>query len=169
MTPRLALEHDTVLATLARTRRARLLEVDDEGRLYLVAFEVRTLVRGNDGVVREEERTVPVAYELAARHPLESPIAIALQPDLFNPHVIDPRPPAPLRQLPIFCLGQFRPEHRLADWLSATYGVLAFQRLTTKHGLNPEAIAWARHAIGEGRLPIDARPFFEPLRRGPTS
>jgi hypothetical protein len=165
MNPRLALEYDTVLATLARTRRARLLEVMDEGRLYVVAFEVRTLVCGNDHVVRKEERVVPVSYELSPRHPLESPVAIALQPDLMNPHIRDPRQPAPLPPLPFVCLGAFRVEHRLADWLSATYGILAYQRVTTEHGLNPEALAWARRAIGEGKLPLDARPFFEPLRR----
>lgn len=169
MTPRLALEYETVLATLARTKRARLLEVTDESRLYLVAFEVRTLACGNDGVVREEERVVPVSYELSPLHPLESPTAIALQSDLFNPHIHDPRQPSSLPPLPFVCLGKFRPQHRLACWMSATYGVLAYQRLTTEHGLNPEALTYARRAMGDGKLPTDARPFFEPLRPEPMS
>jgi hypothetical protein len=169
MTPRLTFEYETVLATLARTRRARLLKVTDDGRLYVVAFEVRTLAWGDDRVVREVERTVPVSYELSAVHPMESPVAIALQPDLFNPHIHDPRRPSSLPPLPFVCLGEFQVRHTLADWISATYGVLAYQRLTTEHGLNPEALAFARRAAGDGKLPTDARDFFEPLRPGATS
>ena len=169
MKARLALEYDTVRATLARTRRARLLEVSDEGHFYKVAFHVRTLVRDDDGMVREEERMVPVTYELSSLHPLESPIAIAQQPDIHNPHINDPRRPGPLPPLPFVCLGQFRAEHRLADWISATYRVLAYQCLTHEHGLNAEALAWARRAVGKGKLPIDSREFFEPLRTEPRS
>ena len=162
LSARLALERDTVGATLARTRRARLRHASPDGLLYLVEFEVRTLVRGDDRVVREEQRVVPVTYELSPAHPLEHPIAIALQPDLFNVHINDPRQPSPLPPVPLLCLGTFRAEQRIADWMSATWAVLAWARLATHHGLNPDALAWARRALGSGRIPIDRRQFFDP-------
>lgn len=168
LTARLALELEAVRATLARTSRARLRVVSPDGCFYLVEFTVRTLVQGDDGIVREEERVVPVSYELSSAHPLEPPIAIALQRDLFNVHIRDPRQPSPLPPLPFICLGSFRPEHRLADWISATYAVLAYARLATHHGLNPQALAFARRALGTGRFPIDPTPFFAPLSEAPA-
>lgn len=165
MNARLALELDTVKALLARTDRAWLAGVSPDGLFYEVVFFVRTLVRGDDRIVREEERAVPVSYDLAPSHPVVPPIAVARQRDLFNAHVRDPRQPLPLLPpIPFICLGEFRPERRIADWLPATYEVLAWDRITTAHGLNPEAVSWARRELASGRFPIDPRPFITPAR-----
>jgi hypothetical protein len=159
LSARLALELEAVRETLARTDRAVLRGVAPDGLCYEVAFGVRTLVRGDDGVVREVEREVPVVYHLAPSHPVLAPIAVALEEDLFHPNIRDPRQPLPLPPIPLICLGAFRVEQRLADWLPATYYLLAYARITTGHGLNPEAVSWARRELTSGRFPIDRRPW----------
>jgi hypothetical protein len=163
MSPRLQVEAETVTAMLARAERAALRLLSPDGLYYEVAFDVRTLIRGDDGVVREEERVVPVAYDLASSHPLIPPMAVALQLDLFNPHIRDPRQKLPLPPVPVLCLGGFRPSQRIADLIVATYYLLAYARIATQHGLNPEAVEYARHAQ-PGRFPTDRRPFFAATR-----
>jgi hypothetical protein len=92
---------------------------------------------------------------------------VALQHDLFNPHIRDPRQPLPLPPIPLVCLGEFRPERRLADWLPATWEVLAWARLATSHGLNRDAVDYARRRLASGCFPIDRRPFIAPARPAP--
>jgi hypothetical protein len=163
MSPRIQVEVETLTATLARTERAALRLMSPDHLDWEVAFDVRTLVRGDDGVVREEERVVPVAYDLAGSHPVVPPMAVALQLDLFNPHIRDPRQKLPLPPVPVLCLGGFRVQQRLADWVVGTYYMLAYARIATQHGLNPDAVEYARRAQ-PGTFPIDKRPFFTPAR-----
>lgn len=161
MSARLVCEREAIEGMLARPCRARLGYASDDGRTYQVLFDVRTVVRGADGVIREAARIVPVVYELAATHPVVAPLVFATQDDLFNPNVHDPRRPSPLPPLPLVCLGPFRPSQRVADWLPATYYLLAYARITVAHGLNPEAQVWARSAMASGRFPADRRPFSD--------
>ena len=166
MNARLELERDTLEAMLARSARAELRLATPDLLYYEVVFDVRTLVRGDDDVVREEERRVPVVYDLAPAHPIVPPMAVALQHDLFNPHIRDPRQKElPLPPVPVICLGGFPPLRRIADWVSATYYLLAYAKIATHHGLNPHAVEYARRTMGTGRFPTDPRPFIEPMRQ----
>jgi hypothetical protein len=165
MNARLTMELDAVRATLARTRRAQLRSVSSDGLLYRVEFEVRTLVRAAGGTIREEERVVPVAFNLTPSHPMEHPVAVALQADLFNPHINSPQRPGPLPPIPIICLGEYRVGALIADWLPATFYLLAWARIATNHGLDPDAMAYAQREMASGRFPIDRRDFTEPTRR----
>jgi sulfur relay (sulfurtransferase) DsrC/TusE family protein len=160
MNKRLAMELATVEQLLARSSRASLRHVSHDARVYQIVFDVRTLVRGAGHTVREEKRAVRVIYDLAPEHPATRPIVVACDPKLFNPHVSDPAEPLSL-PLPYVCLGDFHPSLRLADWIIATYRVLAWQRLAADHPLNHRAAAWARREMASGRFPIDPRPFFE--------
>jgi len=166
MNARLRLELETLEAMLARSARAQLRLVSPDLLYYEVVFDVRTLVRGDDRVVRDDERLVPVAYDLAPSHPVVPPMAVALQWDIFNPHVRDPRQKdLPLPPVPVICLGGFPPAtRRLADWVTATYYLLAYAKIATHHGLNPDAVEYARREMGNNRFPTDRRPFIEPVR-----
>jgi hypothetical protein len=161
MNARLALELATVERQLARPSRATLQRVSPDGRLYEVVFDVRTPVCGADDIVREEARHVPVLYDLAPNHPVEGPVAIAAHRDLFVPNVHRPLAGSLLPPLPFVCLGHFAPSMRLADWIVATYRLLAMQRFAVDHPLQPRAAAWARREAASGRFPIDRREFFD--------
>jgi len=161
MSARLIVERDAVEALLERPCRARLAGVSADLQRYDLLFDVRTLVRGDDVVIREEERLVPVTYLLAPDHPFISPIVVAGAGDLWNTHVHDPRTPGTsLPPIPMMCLGGFAPDRRLADWVTATYYVLGWARIATDHAVNREAAAWARREMASGRFPIETRPFF---------
>lgn len=160
MSPRLAVERQAVEQTLERTWLARMRHVRSDGRSYEIVFDVRTVVRGGDRVVRVEQRNVPVLFELAPDHPAVAPIVIAGADDLFNPNINDPRLRPDLPPLPFVCLGTFHPQQRIADWVYATHRLLAFDLLAADHPFNPEAADWARREIGRGRFPTDSRPFF---------
>jgi hypothetical protein len=160
MSPRLAVEMKLVRETLALTDRATLFHAAANGQSFGVVYHVRTLVRDDYGVVKEVELDVPVGYELAESHPAVPPFAVALQRDLFCPNINDPRQPSSLPPIPLLCLGKFRVHQRVADWLPATYYLLAWARITTHEGLNPLAMEFARRAMGSGRIPTDRRPFF---------
>jgi len=129
------------------------------GTAYEISYDVHTLVRDDAGIVREELRTVPVLFDLALDHPRVAPVVVAGQGDLFNPHIHDPRQPSPLPPIPLVCLGRFRPERRVADWVAATYYLLGWARIAVSEWLNPEAAAWGRKHMHSGRLPIERRPF----------
>jgi hypothetical protein len=161
MNARLAMERAAVDRTLARGTRATLARVSPDGRLYEIVFDVRTLVRGPDRIVREEARAVPVFYDLAAAHPIDGPVVIAAHADLFNPNVASPADRSSLPPIPWVCLGTFRPYMRIADLIVATYRLLAWQRYALDHPLSPSAAAWARSDAALGRLPVDRRPFFD--------
>lgn len=162
MTMRLAVEEAAVHALLGRTSRAWLARLSLGGTAYEIVYDVHTVVRDDAGIVREERRDVPVLFDLALEHPRVPPVVVAGLPDLFNPHIHDPRRASPLPPLPIVCLGRFRPEFRVADWVAATYYLLGWSRIAVSEWLNPEAAAWARQHMHSGRLPIERRPFIDP-------
>lgn len=161
MNARLARERDAVQRILARTERAFVRRIASNARAYEIVFDVRTLVRDDRGVIRAEARSVPVLYDLAADHPHHNPIVIAAHTDLFNTHVHDPRDGCDLPPLAFICLGRFSPAMTIADWMVATYDVLAWARIAADHPLNHAAAAWARLEIGRGRFPTDSRGFFD--------
>jgi len=167
MKARLLVERDTVESLLERPSRVRLAGVTPDLQRYDVLFEMRTLVRGDDRMIREEERIVRVAYLLTDEHPLVSPLVIAGDGQLFNPHVHDPRTPGTrLPPIPLMCLGAFSASQRVADWIFATYSVLGWKRIATDHAVNQDAALWARSEMPSGRFPIEKRAFFtdEPAR-----
>ncbi len=174
MNARLALERDAVQRILPRTERAFLRRIAADARAYEIVFEVRTLVCDDRGVIREEARSVPVLYDLAADHPRRNPVVIAAHADLFNTHIHDPRDGCNLPPLPFICLGGFSASMTIADWIVATFYVLAWERIAADHPMNCEAAAWARLEMGRGRFPIDRGEFFahqsaEPARSAEAS
>ena len=161
MNARLLVERDAIEALLERPCRALLERVTPDLQRYDVLFEVRTLVRGDDRVIREEERIVRVAYLLTAEHPLLPPLVIAGDGDLFCTHVHDPHTPGTsLPPIPLMCLGGFSVDQRIANWVFATYSVLGWKRIASDHAVNHEAAAWARREMASGRFPIERRSFF---------
>ena len=168
MNARLAMEAESVRRTLARSTRASLRRAAPDGRAYEVLFDVRTVVRGKDRVIREEARRVPVLYELAPDHPHRPPLVIAGQADLFNVHIHDPFDGCDLPPLAFVCLGSFSPGMTIADWIVSTYRVLAWARIAAAQPFSHEAAVWARQQMGEGRFPIDRRGFFESGTPSPT-
>jgi len=164
MTARLAMELESVERMLARPSRATLAGVTPDARVYEVIFDVRTLVCGPDDVVRQEHRRVPVLYDLAANHPVENPLAIAGHLDLFNPNINRPSAGSALPPLAFVCLGTFQPSMQIADWIIATYALLAWQRVAADHPLSQRAASWARREATSGRIPSDTRPFFDDQR-----
>jgi len=167
MNARLVVERAAVEAMLERRCRARLERVTPDLQRYDVRFDVRTLVRGDDRVIREEERTVRVAYLLTAEHPFVPPLVIAGDGDLFCTHIHDPRTRGTsLPPIPLMCLGGFALDQRIAQWIFATYAVLGWKRIATDHAVNHEAAAFARREMASGRFPIERRSFFtdEPAR-----
>ncbi len=161
MNARLVMELEAVERILARPSRATLVRVEPDGRVYEIVFDVRTMVCGRDQVVRAEHRQVPVLYDLAARHPVENPLAIAGHTDLFNPNVNRPSEAPMLPPLAFVCLGSFTPAMKIADWIIATYALLAWQRVAADRPLSASAAAWARREGRSGRVPTDTRPFFD--------
>jgi hypothetical protein len=95
-------------------------------------------------------------------------VVVAKHGDLFNPHVRDPRMESPLPPIPLVCLGKFRPERRIADWMTTTYYLLGWQRVAVAEWLNADAAAWARRHMGTDWLPVERRPFIEPAREDRT-
>ena len=168
MNARLTMEREALQRTLDRSGHASLGRVTPDGRAYEVLFDVRTLIRG-DGPIREEALIVPVLYQLAVDHPTTPPLVIAGRTDLFNIHVHDVRDGCPLPALAFVCLGLFQPALTVADWVVATFSVLAWARLAADHPLNPEAAAFARREMARRRFPIDARPFFDSLPGAPPA
>jgi len=161
MTPRLAVEEAAVRTLLERTTRARLERLSLGGTAYEIVYDVHTLVRDGAGIVREARRAVPVLFDLALDHPRVAPVVVAAHEDLFNPHIRDPRQPSPLPPIPLVCLGRFRVEQRVADWVAATYYLLGWARIAVSEWLNPLAADYARLHMHSGRLPVERRDFID--------
>jgi len=169
MNARLLVEREAVDTLFERPCRAQLERVTPDLQRYDVRFDVRTMVRGEDRVIREEQRIVRVAYLLTEQHPVLAPLVIAGEGDLFCTHVFDPRTPGTsLPPIPLMCLGGFSVEQRIANWIFTTYYVLGWKRIATDHAVNREAAAWACKQMPSGRFPIEKRTFYtdEPARDG---
>jgi hypothetical protein len=163
---RLRVEGEALRATLAGSDHAWLLRASEDGRVYEVEFEVRTLFQDDARRIEECERIVGVLYHLHEDHPHRPPLAVARELQLFNTHVADPRhgPPAP--PMPVLCLASFQPQHRLADWVLATWDVLRWQKIATDSVMNPEAAAYALEELRDPeRFPIDRRSFWRAVPR----
>jgi hypothetical protein len=159
---RLALEHDSVVRTLALTDLAWLADTSPDLLHHRVLYEVRTLVKDGAGLVREAELEVAAAFHLHPEHPRIAPLVV-LEKTTYHPNVHDPARGEP--PFAAVCLGEYPAERRLGDWVVALWEVLAWQRVGLAHGLNPEAAAFARTRSAE---PVDPRSFLRVRRaRGP--
>ena len=166
MRERLRVEGETLRETLARSDHAWLVHASPDGLLYEVEFEVRTLLQDRERRIDERERVVGILYHLHEDHPHRLPIAVARETELFNTHVADPRQGPPAPPIPLLCLATFQPQHRLADWVVATWDVLRWQKIATDSAMNREAAEYARRELRDpDRFPIDRRDFWRGEQR----
>jgi hypothetical protein len=162
---RLRVEGETLRETLARSDHAWLVQASTDGLLYEVEFEVRTLFQDAARRIDERERVVCILYHLHEDHPHRSPIAVARETGLFNTHVADPRQGPSAPPIPLLCLSAFQAQHRLADWVVATWDVLRWQKVATDSAMNREAAEYALRALRDpDRFPIDRREFWREER-----
>lgn len=156
---RLELEHESVRRTLALSDLAWLAHTTPDLLHHRVIYEVRTLVKDAAGLVREADLEVGASFHLHAQHPRVAPLVVVEHAGIHHPNVADPA----LGGLPIaaVCLGEFPAQSRLGEWVLALWEVLAWQRVGTAHGLNPEAAAFAR---ARGPSPVDPRSFVRSRR-----
>ncbi len=159
MSTRLGLEAESVRQTLALTDLAWLAYTSPDLLQHQVVYEVRTLVKDAAGLVHEVELEVGASFHLHREHPRIAPLVVVELPGIFCPNVHDPRRGEP--PFAAACLGEYPAQRRLGDWAIALFEVLAWQRVGTAHGLNPEAVAYA---CRRGPVPVDPRPFVRARR-----